>query len=487
MWKFLQKFLLGLGLCAFAPLLFGFLVWMATARRADTYLLKSIQTNAAVTVWLNPATAESENDFLTPKKMTLSLWISPSKVSRALAHFDGWIQEYSLVRESTDEAAENESYALPPSVLPDPDEAEYFVEDPYDVALRALLEDFWNSGLFVVAGSIHFKTPFWMKPFVGWIGSGIQKNAPVHFFDSKLTFSGLREDGADFPSWFSELPFAHLGVESIDGLLVHETVFDIGGEQIAALHGRLCELGNVGENWCSLSDVFENPIEPVLYATEAFKAQFSVFWALRGEHLIWSNQRECLSVLAQGKNSERLSCGELPGEAGYPTVSFQEREILNTDSTKGAGMVAGFFLNQRAMRDSFESLASKVVAAPLDGATWLHDLIQGSTGGRLLKEWRSNLQGRALLLPSWGSRLNWLAPQTGQLSTFVHWFRGPGSGEQIEREWAESQFDFLYGLSAAWSGLPRGPGRLERTLPWQSQKSFWKADTVYSLGWSERE
>lgn len=487
MWKILQKSLLGLGLCAASLVLFGFLVWMATSRRADNYLLKSIQTNAVATVWLNPATGVSDNDFLTPEKMTLSLWISPSKISRALAHFDGWMQEYSLLRESIGTAAENESYALPPSVLPNLDEAEYFIDDPYDAALRALLEDLWNSGLFVIAGSLHFRTPFWMKPFVGWLGSGIQKNAAVHFFDSKLMFAGLREDGADFPSWFSELPFAHLGVESIDGLLVHETVFDIGGEQIAALHGKLCELGNVGENWCSISDIFANPLEPVLYATHEFKVQFTVFWALRGEHLIWSNQRACLSVLAEGRNSERLSCGELTSEARYPTVSFQEREILNTDSAKGTGMGAGFFLNQRAMRHSFESLASAVVADPLDGATWLHDLIQGSTGATLLKVWRSRLQEQAQLLPSFGSRLNWLSPQTGQLSTFVHWFRGPGSKEQIDREWAESQFDFLYSLVAAWSGLPRGPGRLERTLPWQSQQSFWKSMTVYSLGWSEKE
>jgi len=489
--KILKKFLLVLGLIFAALFAMGAAIWLAGVRQSEFYLLKSLRGQASLALWLAPPESAANWWGLSPEKLNLSVWISPAKVRAAVRHFDVWIQEYSLLRELTDEAADQEGdgYVLPPSVLPNDEQEseEIFLEDSYDIALRQLVQDFWQSGFIVVAGSVHFRSPLWLKPGLGWLASGAHPQLATAFFDSYLASLGAREDGADLPSWMTEIPFAHLDVLQKDGAALQESVFEVGGEQLASLHVRLCDLGHLPDTWCILDEGTPFAVEALLYATEDFKAQFKVYWQIRGEHLVWSNTPECLSALLGQREVANHTCGEFSAAVEPTKLSLGERDFFKRQSIQKTSMEAGFFLNQHVLYSEFERSHKLLEETPAEGASWLFDALQSSGGLGTVEHWRAELLEQSLLRPRWGSRFVWEPPEAGALSTFVRFTQSPRPVDRLAARWAESQFKFLYGLISSWRGLPRSPGQIEKIEPWQKSESFWNAVARYRLGWSESQ
>lgn len=489
--KVLRKFLLALGAIFALLVVLGTLMWLATARRGEFYVFKSIRGQALASLWLTPPQSASSRSGLNPEKLSLSVWISPTRVFQAVRHFDVWLQEYSLLRELTDEAAEEEGhgYVLPPSALPDEEMPEdgVFLEDSYDIALRQMLQDLWQSGYLVVGGTVHFRSPFWMKPGMGWLTSGAHFKLATSFFDAYFTSLGDREDGADVPSWFTEIPFAHLGRIQQDGVTLQESVFELGGQQLMSLHVRLCDLEHLPESWCFLEDDTRNPLEALLFATEDFNAQFKIYWQIRGEHLVWSNTPDCLAALLGQSELVSKSCGEFTAVGELPEMSRDEKQFFGTHSARATAMEAGFFVDQQLLHGALEQTLKMLENTPAEGASWLNDALQSSGGLAQVEDLRSVLLEQSLLRPRWGARFVWEPPGLGELSTLARLPKNPSPGERPTELWAESQFKFLYGLVSAWRGLPRSPGQIQKIEPWQKKESYWNAVASYRLGWSESQ
>ncbi|MEN9529273.1 MAG: hypothetical protein RI932_1146 [Pseudomonadota bacterium] len=491
MQKIFRKILLATGLASALLVALGAIIWLATARHSEFYLFKSMRGQASASLWLTPPQSSENRWGLISDNIGVSVWISPDRVSQAVRHFDVWMQEYSLLRELTDEAAQQEGdgYVLPPSALPEAEmqEDQVFLEDSYDLALRELLQDVWHSGFFVVGGTVHFRSPFWLKPGIGWLSSGVHPKVATSFFDAYLSSLGDREDGADVPSWFTEIPFAHLELLQSDGVNLQESVFELGGEQLASLHARLCDLGHLPESWCYLEEDSHNPLEALLYATEDFRAQFRVYWQMRGDHLVWSNSPGCLSTLLSHRDIETQSCGEFTAVGETAELSGEEKRFFEKQSASKTSMAAGFFVDQQLLHSAFEIGLKRFEDTQVDGASWLNDALQSAGGLRQVQEIRVGLLEESMLRPRWGARFVWEPPEAGELSTFARFTQNPGSDERLAPRWAESQFKFLYGLISAWRGLPRSPGQIQKIEPWQKKKSFWNAVARYRLGWSESQ
>lgn len=484
--QIMKKTLLALGILSASVYLLGGFFWLATSKKYNHYLLKSIQNEAAVSVWLagNP---DSSSRWFSLGLMHSSVWIQTSTLNRALGNFDNWIQEFALVKEATEEAIEDESYELPPSILPEPPGEVPLISDPYDVAFQNLMEDVLNSGFVGFSGSVHLKTPIWAKPFMGWLTADIFPSLNERIFDSRFLESGLREDGADLLSWMSELPFAHLGQEKMGDITVHESVFDVGGEQIASLHSRLCELENIPEYACELSDERQNPLEPLLFLTEHFKAQMRIYWSLRGEHLVWASTRSCLRRLLDLPTTDAASCSAPSGGPDHPVLNRSERKLLTSAPSSAVSGFTGVFFHQKRLEQVFSEVSNRLLSAPLNGGTWLFDVLQTAHGKKSLEVWSATISEAALLRPSWAARLSLMPQEKGQLVTLSQHATPPASDEKINHKQAENEFDFLYSLASAWHGLPRGRARLEQAIPWRRQGAYWEAMSVYGLGWRESE
>ncbi|NBO37231.1 hypothetical protein EBU99_01470 [bacterium] len=479
----LRRIIVTLFACLLAALSGGLLIWLATAQPADFYLLRSIQGQSVANVWLFPAHESSLKPSGNLSHLSFSLWLSPAKFPTALRHFDHWLEEYSLLREETDEAAGDDSQTIPPSILPN-DEAELSsTVDPYDLAFANLFEDIWSSGAVSIAGSAHFDIPFWGKPFFGWIQAQLQTAAGERFLEKIFDHIGSRRDGTDLASWIGELPFANLPQPN-SYALIHSVLIHLDGIQIAKLYGQLCEARNISELWCEPSDLITNPFEPLLYASENFQTQVRIYWTVRGQHFLWSNSEKCLEKMLASSASAELNCGEVSNLAAL-NFSQKERSLLRPTSRKSNRNGAGFYLNQMALQRCFDEVVQVLSGENVAGASWLQDTLVSANGERVLKSIQMQLRGSALMWPSWGAILELNSSHVGHLSTFVRRLKTPEKDELVDRKAANSQFEFLSGLTSAWWGLPRGEGRLESIRPWQRQHSFWTAVSEYRLGWSE--
>ncbi|MEY4064004.1 MAG: hypothetical protein RIR26_212 [Pseudomonadota bacterium] len=470
------------------PIVFGFLVWLATARPADFYFIRAARENAAGGVWFEPSALSKHGGPFQLQRADLSLWFEPEKLNKALVHFDSWMQEFALIREITHEAVEDQNYELPPAVVPHPGQAMAPLEDAYDLALRNLMEDIWSSGAVSLAGSLHFRVPHWQKFLSGWLTANVPSNRTTAFFDSTLEQSGLRDDAADLLSWFSRLPYAHLSQSSQSGLVWHESVFDVSGAQLADLHSHLCDLENLPESYCESNDSDESFLDPLLFATEDFKFQFVVFWAVRGDHLLWSNRKECLLSLVADEQSDGVGCGRAPqqGIAIHKRESFLSH--VRRDKGPREGSRAGFYLNQSQLTQGFGQSVKKLLSIEgIQGASWLQDAMRSVSGERTVREWDARLRSAEVLKPLWGARLSLPTVQEGRLAVFLVQGHLPPEEDNSTSHSEDQFFSLLYGLNNAWFGLPRGPGRVLEVRRGKGGDAIWKTDAVYRLGWSERE
>lgn len=465
----------------------GQMFWIAISKDERHYLAHSIRNCAPLSVWINQSASSAQQHLLDYGLLNFSLWIDPKKIKLALGNFDNWAQEYALVKDATEEAIDDESYPLPPSVPPDSSDIDVFIDDPYDLALQKLIEDFLNSGFVTISGAAHLKSPIWAKPLMGWLSADVVENALQRVFDTKIWLSGVRKDGADVLSWFSELPFAHLDSLKSNGVSIYESVFDLSGEQLAGLHSRLCELGNLSAEYCEFSDFDQNPLDPFLFLTENFKAQFRVFWTIRGDHLIWASTRSKLLNLINVEDSQPVSCTLRSKSRSKDVLSLREERLFIFDSFKSESPYAGIFVNNYALHFAIEEISKKVSADPIEGASWLFDVLQTVDGERAARALRDALEEGALLKPLWGARLSWRPPERARMLTFAQFLNPPIGDGQIQPIQGEKTFNFLYGWVSAWQGIPRGPGRLEHSSPWLSQETYWRSVSEYSLGWRESE
>jgi hypothetical protein len=470
------------------PVIFGFLGWLATARPADFYFLRSARENASGGIWMEPSAGRGAQTQFPLQRVDISFWLDSGKMNQALAHFDSWMQEYALIREVTHESVEDESYALPPAVIPQPGEIVVPFEDPYDHAFQSLLEDVWSSGALAIAGSLRFEVPFWEKFMLGWLTADLPVSRARSFFDRSLADTGMRDDEADFLSWFARLPYAHLSETSESGLILNESVFDVSGEHLAELHGHLCDLENLPDSYCQPTDAEDTPLDPLLFATEDFKVQFVVYWAIRGEHLIWSNRRPCLLSLIPTESSPAVGCS---GGPKSQRVGVRIKKFLNhlrQESDHQSGHLAGFYLNQGQLTQAFEQGVKRLLSSEsIDGASWLQETLQTVSGERRVRDWHARLRVAEDFKPLWGTRLYFPSIQEGRLSLFALAGSSRPASEISSALMEDQFFSLLYGLTNAWYGLPRGPGRRLEVQRGQVGDAVWKADAVYRLGWSDAE
>ena len=101
-----------------SPLLlfaFGILFWASAARPEGFFVFEAIRARSIVSFWLYD---KSEKDFSKQIDMSVFVWIRPSQIGSAFTSFDEWFQEYLLMIEDTDEAADGAPYILPPAIIP---------------------------------------------------------------------------------------------------------------------------------------------------------------------------------------------------------------------------------------------------------------------------------------------------------------------------------------------------------------------------------
>ncbi|NBW83218.1 hypothetical protein EBR21_15830 [bacterium] len=288
----------------------------------------------------------------------------------------------------------------------------------------------------------------------------------------------------------NSIPFAQVDNDSEQGV-IHELVIDLGGRDLAELFGRLCELENLSERYCNDEGSIENPLQPLFLASEQFKVQLVLFWALRGQHFVWSNQKQCLASIISGPKSSAAACS---GEVSQSdSRRFEElKELSQLFKIKGSVLgkkdqSAGMWLNQTELIASIEKVLKVIEHQNMEGASWLHDYFN-SAGGEtsknnllgLFREWQHNW-------PVWGAESGFADSQEGRLVTYARSQVRPGAADVLDPPAALFQFEFLNGMMGAWVGLPRATVRLARSSPWHQVKDFWQAESVYRMGWSEQQ
>ncbi|MFZ9519550.1 MAG: hypothetical protein ACO3A4_03650 [Silvanigrellaceae bacterium] len=465
--------------------------WLGTLRGEDYYLRKAFQNNAAFSLWLRPKIQNvfELKDGLT--QVTLSGWLNPNRVEQAFAHFDKWIQEYNLLLDETAESAENDAHVLPPFPLPptfeDDSEGESVPEvDPYDTALADLLGDFWSSGFVTLLGSAHLNVPIIAKPVSGWMVALAHSRFSSMVLEAIVEGLPLRADRGDIPSWLQSVPFAQVDNDPGESL-VHEMAIDLGGREIGELFARLCELENLSERYCESEGQGENPLLPIFAASEQFKLQLMVYWSLRGQHFVWSNQKECLLSAISGARYEESMCG---GRVSRNTrLNFRDsRQLIGFKGAVpgGQNQGAGMWLNQSELKNSVEKTVDLLEHQEIEGASWLQDYFHTARGENGKRELLGMFQEWQQTWPLWGAEIGYTDSQSGRLLTYARTPVRPGSEDVLDPPAALFQFEFLNGIMGAWIGLPRATVRLSKSIPWQQVRDFWRAESVYQMGWSDQ-
>lgn len=487
----------------------GLLIWLATARSEDFYLRAALKSNAVASLWLRPSQSSSVQTAIGLNQATLSVWVNPKRASQAFVHFDDWMQEFLLVSEETHENADDEAYVLPPFPLPSPEPSpspgpvpalplsdenkfnqnQQASSDPYDLALSELLRDVWTSGLLTVAGSMHLKVPLAQKPLAGWLVLAAQGHWAARILDVFVDRFPGRSDGADLPSWLSSIPFVQVD-DASSGLAVHEVRVDLGGRELSELFHRLCDLGNLAEEYCSDEQLEDNPLRLLFYASEDFRVQVNLYWSLRGQHFLWSNSKDCLMQLIAQPLVQINGCSD--GSQQKVSVSaedvYQWSLIKQRPSSQSTQRI-GFWINHSALAEELTNLIPLMSEQMIEGGAWLQDFFQTSRGATLAEHMRVLLASWAGLWPLWGAEIEYKDSDSGALMTYARRIqpRNLQLSNELSPEIASLQFDFLNAVMSAWVGLPRSTSRLMQSKPWQQTGRFWTAETVYRLGWSELE
>lgn len=470
----------------------GGAIWLATKRSEDYYLREAFRNHAAMSLWIRPSRQQQPDSRDGLSQVSLSAWLNPKRTAEAFSHFDRWIQEYHLLQEETDEAAGNDAHVLPPFPLPQDEEDDassfpYSDVDPYDDALSAFLGDLWSSGFVTLLGSAHLNVPWWAKPLSGLSVALAHSRFSSTVLDALMDGLPLRTDGGDLPSWVSSIPFAQVDNDSEQGV-IHELVVDLGGRDLAELFGRLCELENLSERYCTDEGTVENPLQPLFIASEKFKVQLVVFWSLRGEHFIWSNQKQCLTTMISGPQKSAQACSGDLLHVGSKRLAesnqlFSFKGSLLGQENQGAGM----WFNQTELNTSIEKVLRLLEHQKIEGASWMQDYFLSAAGERskfvllgMFRDWQHNW-------PVWGAEMGYADSQLGRLLTYARSPVRPGVTDALNPPAALLQFEFLNGMMGAWVGLPRATVRLARSTPWHQVKDFWQAESVYRMGWSEQQ
>lgn len=495
MTRVLKILFTGIFVATVAFALGGMILWFATSRGKNFYTVNAFSKEAPVSLWIQFPTVDDKGSSKELQRVSVSLWLNPAHAQRAFAHFDDWLQEYLLILEETDVAAQDEPHVLPPVPVP-PEEGEgfdgaqdendgYFERDPYDLAFADFFTDVWKSGFIALAGSAYFDFPIWAKPFSGWLVAAAQSQFSPYIFDSLIAGLIVRSDGADLPSWLDAIPRAQAEIQSGEPF-VREAFVDLGGRELAELFGRLCDLENLSDDYCSDVDPVENPLSPLLALSENFQIQLSVFWTLRGQHLLWSNNRDCLLTLLHSGVSDECGGGLAVSESQRYVDGHQLRRFAKGVST-GNVSSAGVLLNQNVLARKVEQTLGVLSTSSIDGASWLEDFFNSSAGEVFVSRVREVLGKKALGSELWGAEIVYQDSGSGVLVNSLSSSSKPPEEEQIRRLVLKQQFDFLNAVMSAWMGVPHSTSRLAETKPWVKKNEHWHTETVYRLGWSEQE
>lgn len=471
----------------FPPVLlfvFGLLFWLSATRPDGFYLIEAIQSRSAMSLWISD---KPERALSQRPTMNLFAWIRPSRTGNALSAFDEWFQEYLLSTDNTDEAAEGAPYVLPPAIIPQSQIENIFEPYHYDSVTRRVIEDIWNSGFLSVAGIIQPEADVWMKSLLGWHSAGVGLESLATLFGLSFHPDETRIVHPYFLTWLNRQPSAELRKESLGGVTIFESALEVSADELFELHGQLCSVGSLPERLCSEGSFLENPIDPFLRVSRDFRVQLKYFWTVRGGALIWSNQKECMRSAFEQSESRFSGCTD---HARSPVRSlFGRRAALSLRRVVTAPQVesVGYFVNERQVMFDFNAVLEFLLNPKKVQSSWLSDLLSQASSLRELRELSKSLKLRSQVSPFWAARLVEHSPGSLELLTVARWMGLEEQLERIHRTWAESQFEFLYSLKAAWSGLPRTPARLNRSEPWQQAAEFKQSKSVFEIGWSEKE
>lgn len=474
---------------ALPPLLFlilGFMIWASAVRPDGFFLLEAIRAHAVSSFWLKDNTGQGGSQELS---LSVSAWIRPSHTKRALHRFDAWLREYMLIQDDTDEAVDGAPYVLPPVIIPQrqlPGELTVG-PDSYDIATQRLIEDLWNSGFLVTMGVVRPESEFWLKSLLGWYSAGLSLEKLSNAFGLKPQDTESQAFAPYFLNWLNRQPSGELERETLGAITVHESVVEVNADQFFTLYEKLCIISALPVQWCSGDGFFENPVDPLLRVSSEFKIQLKYYWTIRGGALLWSNQKDCLVSGFEQSVGRFSACSDHDSRKPSSLFSSSVQRSLKEALLPRQNKAVGYFVNEQNIRSGFDSVLLNLSSSQANGSEWISDFLQRSDARSFIKSFRVALNLRAAKIPYWGAYLTEKSPGTYELYTVARWLGQDDQLHGIQRQWAESQFDFLYSVKLAWAGLPRTPARLRQNGQWRPSKEFKKSRAVFEIGWSEKE
>jgi hypothetical protein len=478
-----------LGLTGVAFAVGGLLVWCATARSEDFYLRTSFKSGSVASFWIRPMLEKEQKLKGAFSQADVSVWLNSGRTEAAFSRFDNWWQELLLLSEESDEEAGSENQILPSFPLnpeaDDTDETEFLIEDSYDLALAELLEDIWTSGFLTFAGSVHFKVPVWAKPLAGLSGVLAQSGMSSSLVDAFADNFPLRQDALDLPSWLVTIPFSNVVNQKSP---VQDLVLDLGGRELSELFARLCDLENLSEKYCEVEEAETNPLTPLFLTSEGFHVQLKFYWALRGQHIVWSNSKECLEDLISQPAGTRFRCGDFPAAGGSHT-EHEFKQLMNYKNISDAGNIraSGVWFNQKSLHLSMNKMIGDLNPDLSAGLARLLEFLNFGRRDNAFLFIQNALTEWAYLWPLWGAEIGREDTASGKL--FIHALRAvrPKPQEILQPRIAVNQFSFFNSVLNAWLGLANSTTRLVQSKPWAQENGYWRAESDYRFGWSEQE
>ena len=476
-------------ICVSAVVCSGLMFWLATVRDEDFYLHTSFKSGAVASFWIRPSLEEEQKSKGAFSQADISVWFNPRRLNDALSGFGDWWNEFLLLTEESDDAAGSENQILPPfPLVPETEEtvdSQFLVEDSYDSALAGFLEDVWSSGFLIFAGSVHFKVPVWAKPMAGLSVSFAQSGLSSLLIDSFVRRFPMRDDALDLPSWLVTIPYSNMVNYSSP---IQDLVLDLGDAELSELFMRLCDLGNLAENFCDVDELENNPLAPLFLTSEGFHVQLKIHWTLRGQHIVWSNSKECIEKIISQPVGRDFSCGDesIPelvdtGRSLGPLMN--SKDLSSKDNRRSSGV----WINQRALHQAGKMIISELKTEPPEGILQMLELFSIGSKERSMQAIQDALTEWAYLWPVWAAEIDREDAATGKL--LIHAMRPvrPLPDEVLAPQVAAVQFSFFNSVLNAWLGLASSTTRLVRSKPWSQVNGYWRSESDYRFGWSEQE